>query len=212
MKNWPQDDLKPNSLTCLVKPHTSNTCMCMNYHIATFTSVEIVKHVKDTMRDNSCITQLGQSISGAAGSSSRQMENVLAPLHAWTHSPPSSANTNRSLANLRHNFKGTWFWEPVNRAGPGCSAQIETWVWKWEGTVVYIPSTHLPPTVPAPNEAAWRLSVSPFVLLIFHLPKFPRFCTSPRVLIHRAHVPLILFTLGHPERGVTPQPHFSLSL
>ncbi|RXN30943.1 hypothetical protein ROHU_017347 [Labeo rohita] len=33
------------------------------------------------------------------------MENVLAPLHAWTHSTPSAASTARNLANLRHNFK-----------------------------------------------------------------------------------------------------------
>lgn len=92
-----------------LESQTSSVCMCMNYPVCMFTCVDIVKHVKDTMRDNSCITQLGQSSSGAAGSSLRQMENVLVPLHAWTHSPPSAANTTRSLANLRHNFKGTWF-------------------------------------------------------------------------------------------------------
>ncbi len=88
-------------------------------------------HIKDIMRDRSCITQLGQSSRGAAGSSSRQMENVLVPLHAWTHSTSSAASTARNLANLRHNFKGTWFREPVNPAGPGRTAQIELFCWKW---------------------------------------------------------------------------------
>lgn len=113
--------------------------MCKIYLVCMFTFVDIVKHVKDTMRDNSCITQLGQSISGAAGSSSRQMENVLVPLHAWTHSPPSAANTARSLANLRHNFKGTWFWEPANRAA---GLRLSRFVWKREGTASTFQRAH----------------------------------------------------------------------
>ncbi len=43
----------------------------------------------------------------------------------------SAASTARNLANLRHNFKGTWFREPVNPAGPGRTAQIELFCWKW---------------------------------------------------------------------------------
>ncbi|RXN02553.1 hypothetical protein ROHU_034903 [Labeo rohita] len=45
------------------------------------------------------------------------MENVLAPLHAWTHSTPSAASTARNLANLRHNFKAQAKWSGVENCG-----------------------------------------------------------------------------------------------
>lgn len=127
-------------------------------------------HIKDIMRDRSCITQLGQSSRGAAGSSSRQMENVLAPLHAWTYSTPSAASTARNLANLRHNFKGTWFREPVNPCRRRCS----------DWAVSFAFPNPLQPLIER------RSSASQFVLHIFHLLKF---YSHPKVPIHRARIP-----------------------
>lgn len=155
------------------------------------------------MRDRSCITQLGQSSRGAAGSSSRQMENVLAPLHAWTHSTPSAASTGRNLANLRHNFKGTWFQEPVNPAGSGCSSQIEPFCFE-NGLLSEFRYT----SVPVFNEVEQGSSVSQFVLLVFHLPKFPRFYSHPKVPIHRALISRLYFFLCHLQRSRTPQTIF----
>ncbi len=120
-QTWPETPMFVRLGTCVYTRAWISVPLCL--------CVEI--HIKDIMRDRSCITQLGQSSRGAAGSSSRQMENVLAPLHAWTHSTSSAASTARNLANLRHNFKGTWFREPVNPAGPGRTAQIELFCWKW---------------------------------------------------------------------------------
>ncbi len=120
-QTWPETPMFVRLGTCVYTRAWISVPLCL--------CVEI--HIKDIMRDRSCITQLGQSSRGAAGSSSRQMENVLAPLHAWTHSTSSAASTARNLANLRHNFKGTWFREPVNPAGPSRTAQIELFCWKW---------------------------------------------------------------------------------
>lgn len=179
-QTWPETPLFVRLGSCVYTRAWISVPLCL--------CVEI--HIKDIMRDRSCITQLGQSSRGAAGSSSRQMENVLAPLHAWTHSTPSSASTARNLANLRHNFKGTWFREPVNPAGPGRTAQIEPFCLK---TVCFPEPGYTPPTVPAANEVERRSSVSQFVLHIFHLLKFPRFYSSPNVLIQRACVPAYIF-------------------
>lgn len=159
--------------------------------------------IKDIMRDRSCITQLGQSSRGAAGSSSRQMENVLVPLHAWTYSTPSAASTARNLANLLHNFKGTWFREPVNLAGLGRTAQIEPFCLK---NVCFPKPGYTFATVPATNEVERRSSASQFVLHIFHLLKF---YSHPKVPIHRARIPAYIFSLCHLQSSRTPRPNFS---
>lgn len=67
------------------------------------------------------------------------------------------------------------------RLGPQFS-DLVTLFEKQEGAAIYVPET--PPTVPAPNEAARRYSVSPFVYLIFHPPEFPRFHSRPKDPIH----------------------------
>ncbi len=72
-QTWPETPMFVRLGTCVYTRAWISVPLCL--------CVEI--HIKDIMRDRSCITQLGQSSRGAAGSSSRQMENVLAPLHAW---------------------------------------------------------------------------------------------------------------------------------
>lgn len=195
-QTWPETPLFVRLGSCVNARAWISVPLCLGVEI----------HLKDIMRDRRCITQLGQSSRGAAGSSSRQMENVLAPLHAWTHSTPSAASTARNLANLRHNFKGTWFRGPVNPAGPGRTAPIEPFCLK---TVCFPEPGYTSPTVPATNELERRSSASQFVLHIFHLLIFPRFRSSPSVLIHRARIPAYIFSLCHLQSSRTPQPHIS---
>ncbi len=144
------------------------------------------------MRDRSCITPIGQSSRGAAGSSSRQMENVLAPLHALDPQYFFSCQHGKEPGKPAAQFQGYVIPRTCKPGRPEPELlRVSYFVWKWSA---FLRPGYNSPTVPAANEV--RAKILCYRSLYYTYSTFLNSHNSiqvPNVLIHRACVSAYIF-------------------